>query len=296
MNTSLPKKVLLTGVTGFIGQHLAAKLIGLGVTCHAIVRPDSDISGLSSEIHFHIHDSTTSSMVECCRAASPDAVIHLASCFLAQHVTDDIDRLVDTNLRFGLQLLEAMSVIGCRNFINTGTGWQHYENKDYDPVCLYAATKQAFEALITYYVNVESFKVITIKLHDTFGPGDTRRKIVSLLIDSAKSASKLELSPGEQLLDLTHIDDVTEAFILTVAELAAMKVPSHEERMITSGQPESLRQIALQIEKAMGRTIDAKWGARPYRDREVMVPWNRGVIPSSWSPQKSLEVWVKDQS
>lgn len=295
MNHHLPKSVLITGVTGFIGNHLATRLVQDGVNVHAIIRAASERGRVPAGVTCHPHDGTTTSMIECLKSSQPDVVIHLASCFLARHTSDDIDRLVDSNLRFGLQLLEAMSVTGCKKMINTGTAWQHYENRDYDPVCLYAATKQAFEALITYYVNVHEFQVITLKLHDTYGPGDTRRKIVTLLVDAAVNKTELDLSPGEQQIDLTHVDDVISAFIIAVDILQGLEDAAYSEYMISSGNPQTLKEIALIIEKAVDSKIKANWGAREYREREVMIPWNKGKIIKNWLIKINLDDWLRNK-
>jgi len=288
-------RILLTGVTGFIGHHLATHLIKEGHEVHAILRPESDRSRLPVRTVAADYDGTMNSMKAILETAKPDLVIHLASCFLARHTVDDIDRLVDSNLRFGLHLLEAMSLSGCHKLINTGTAWQHYQNANYDPVCLYAATKQAFEDLTTYYVNAHQFQTITLKLHDTYGPGDTRRKIISLLMDAAFNQTELELSPGEQLIDITHIDDVVEAFDLTMNIILRQTHAGSTCYMVSSGRPQSLKSIAAIIENKTALPINARWGARDYREREVMVPWNKGLTPPNWEPKVNLEKWIEEQ-
>ena len=120
--------------------------------------------------------------------------------------------LVDSNVLVGTQVAEAMLRAGCRGIVNTGTSWQRDARGAYDPVCLYAATKQAFEDVLTYYVSAEGFAATTLRLYDTYGPDDPRPKLVNALAGALRSGTPLSLSPGEQLLDLVHIDDVTAAF------------------------------------------------------------------------------------
>ena len=69
---------------------------------------------------------------------------------------------MSSNITFGTQLVEAMVANGCYQFVNTGTSWQHYENDEYNPVNLYAATKQAFEDILRYYVETSALRVITL--------------------------------------------------------------------------------------------------------------------------------------
>jgi nucleoside-diphosphate-sugar epimerase len=232
-------------------------------------------------------------MLEILSQTKPDVVFHLASCFLARHDSNDLDRLVDSNLRFGLQLLEAMAKAGCRHLINTGTGWQHFQNREDDPVCLYAATKTAFESLVQYYVSVEGFSVVTLKLHDTYGPHDPRGKLIALLLNSARNGQPLDLSPGEQKIDLVHVDDVVSAFQCADTHLRSMTPGSHEQFMVSSGSPLSIKELVEKIEAATGFKIAANWGARSYRDREVMVPWNRGPLVPGWKPVIKLETGIQ---
>lgn len=283
------KRVLLTGVSGFIGHHLTGELIRTGHEVSVIVRNGSNLGRVPATAKIHEYDGSTASMISILAESQPDLVIHLASCFLARHTSEDIDRLVDSNLRFGLQILEAMAKTGCRRMINTGTAWQHYEGRADDPVCLYAATKSAFECLIDYYVSVEGIAVTTLKLHDTYGPHDPRGKLISLLISAAKTGQPLDLSPGEQKIDITHIDDVVSAFICVKNQLENCPVSGKKSFVVSSGNPISIRELVRIIETATGRNIQANWGGRPYREREVMVPWNQGQTPPNWMPRISLE-------
>lgn len=286
---SSPQRALVTGVTGFIGNHLARRLLSDGWQVSAIVRPSSGGNRIPEGCIVHQHDGTTQDMLRIFAEAKPVTVFHLASKFLARHVPGDVESLVDSNLLFGLQLLEAATAIGCRNVVNAGTGWQHFENNDYDPVCLYAATKQAFEDLAEYYVSVGGVKMATLKLHDTYGNSDPRGKLVSLLLNAACNGTLLELSPGEQKIDLVHIDDVVSAFLAASIFLSGEGTPGHHRFMVSSGKAVSIRELAGVIERVTGKAIPAKWGARPYREREVMLPWNRGPGVPGWMPSVPLE-------
>jgi hypothetical protein len=85
----------------------------------------------------HAHNGTTEDMINIVGEAKPKIVFHLAPLFLFQHESKDVEALILSNVLFGCQLLEAMHINGYRLLVNTGTSWQHFENKDYSPVCLY---------------------------------------------------------------------------------------------------------------------------------------------------------------
>ena len=286
---------LITGATGFIGSHLARRLVKDGWEVHVILRPESDLAilqGAAKQLIVHRHDGTTGSMLEIVAAAKPEIVFHLASLFLAQHRSDDIEPLVTSNITFGTQLVEAMVAKGCYRLVNTGTSWQHYENDEYNPVNLYAATKQAFEDILRYYVETSPLMVITLKLFDTYGPEDLRPKLFALLRKVLETQETLAMSPGEQLIDLVYIDDVIEAFIVAAERVLSDKGAAQEDFAVTSGAPIRLKELVNEVARTCGRPIPINWGGRPYRPREVMVPWTIGAVLPGWRPSVGFKEGV----
>lgn len=287
----IKQKALVTGATGFIGANLVRRLVREGWDVHVVVRPDSDRSSLKdagAAITVHTHDGSAEGMVDLMGAASPEIVFHVASLFLAQHGTKDVGPLIGSNILFATQLVEAMAANGVYRLINTGTSWQHYQSSDYDPVNLYAATKQAFEDILAYYVATTPLRAITLKLYDTYGPNDPRPKLMHLLGKVAQSGEHLSMSPGEQLIDLVYIDDVIEAYWVGIGVLGAQEPGSHRTYAVTSGAPLPLRELVDLYGQFLGRPLPIGWGERPYRQREVMVPWNRGDVLPGWRPRVSL--------
>lgn len=290
------KTALVTGATGFVGSHLASRLIKDGWNVHVITRPTSDVAALkniSGPVIFHQHNGRAGNMIDIVNKSDPLIIFHLASFFLSQHKPLDIERLIQSNIVFGTQLLEAMSCCSVNYFVNTGTSWEHYQHKKYSPVNLYAATKQAFEAVLRYYVEAHELNTITIKLFDTYGPNDTRPKLLNLLKEGAKEGKPLSLSPGEQLLDIVYIDDVVDLFMLTADRLLAGQVEQHEVYAASSGHPIKLKDFVNLYGRATGNKVEIKWGGRSYRDREVFIPWNKGKLFPGWVPKVSLEDGLK---
>jgi nucleoside-diphosphate-sugar epimerase len=261
-----------------------------------VSRADSRLPEAEEFAHVtnHIYDGSTQSAVNCVAQAKPDVVFNLASLFLSEHATKDVNALIQSNVLFGSQLLEAMKVNHVTKIVNTGTSWQHYNNEDYNPVCLYAATKQAFEAILEYYVQACNFKAITLKLFDTYGPNDTRLKLFYLLNKAATSGEALDMSGGEQLIDLVHIDDVTEAYLIAAHRLIECRTHQHERYAISSGHPIPLRDLVKLYSEVMGSSIQVNWGARPYRFREVMKTWTAGSILEGWQPKYALPDGMKN--
>jgi nucleoside-diphosphate-sugar epimerase len=277
------RSALVTGVTGFIGGKLAERLLRDGWTVHALLRESSSDEELPAGLELHRHDGTFEGLARIVRTAAPDVVFHLASLYLADHRPDEVDALIASNVLFPVQLVEAMTVAGAARLVNTGTAWQHFGTDGYNPVNLYAATKQAFMDVLLYYHDARGLSVVTLKLFDTYGPGDKRRKLVQLLIDAALSGEALDMSPGEQVVDLTHIDDVVEAFMIAGDSVLRAEVPLNADHLL-SGERFTVRELALAVSQTLGRSVHARFGERPYRSREVMIP----VVPD---PASLLLPW-----
>ncbi|MGC8477432.1 MAG: NAD-dependent epimerase/dehydratase family protein [Acetobacteraceae bacterium] len=280
--------VLVTGATGFIGGQLARRLLAEGRTVHAIVRPGSDPARLPPGAIAHAHDGTVAGLGAILLAARPVVAFHLAGRFVDRHQAGDIPGLIGDNIGFGAMLAEAMRDAGCARMVVAGTSWQHFDGTD-APVNLYAATKTAQEALLRYYVAAEGLRVIVLKLFDTYGPDDRRGKLWSRLAALAPDAPALALSAGEQWIDLVHSDDVAAAFLVAAARLEANQVAGMESYAVSSGAPRPLREIVALMARLAGRPIPVTWGARPYRPREVMRPWDGGRRLPGWEPRIRLE-------
>jgi nucleoside-diphosphate-sugar epimerase len=291
IRTSTQPVALVTGATGFIGGNLIRLLIRDNWKVHVIIRRDSNLDGLVDcidSLQVERIDGNYESIETAVKNSNPDVVFHLASLFLAQHQASDVSQLVESNILFPALLLEAMHRSGIRNLINTGTSWQHFQNKEYCPVNLYAATKDAFERLIEFYVEANGFKVKTLKLFDTYGPGDKRKKLFYLLRQAGRSGEPLSMSPGEQLINLVYGEDVAQAFLLAGQQLLKQTTTCHEKYGVASKQLLSLRDLVSIYSKSTGMMINVNWGALPYRPREVMIPWAECNLVPQWQPLMPL--------
>jgi nucleoside-diphosphate-sugar epimerase len=109
---------------------------------------------------------------------------------------------------------------------------------------------------------------------------------------AAQSGTRLQMTPGEQLVDFVYIDDIIEAFWLAAQRLFNGKPHSAECYGVSSGHPMRLRDLVETYERVTGQKIMIDWGSRPYRPREVMVPWISSPIPG-WKPSIGLEEGIR---
>jgi len=289
-------KFLVTGATGYIGRNLTRKLVDLGNDVCVIVRPGSDTSflkGLAPSVRLATYSGSISELQTILAEFAPDVVFHLASYFKADHITSDVVPMIEANVLFGAQLLESMRVAGVNKIVCASTAWEHFEDSDFDPVCLYAATKKAFEDILTFYAQARGLSAVILKIFECFGPDDPRRKIFSLLTDlSSQNAAPLGMTAGQQRLHCVYIDDIVAAFIAAGDDLLKIEQSGVQTFALSSDRPVSLRELVADFEAVVGRSLPIIWGERPYRQREVMEPWSKGVRLPGWVPKVSLRAGI----
>lgn len=281
------KKLLVTGLSGFVGHHLLKALTeeyevhalihrrpidGHGVRCHQIPNVENGLVNVVAEIR-------------------PDICLHLATLFIGHHKPEEVGQLVDSNIRFSAELVQACVSAGCLEFMNIGTIWQNFLGGEYNPVNLYAATKEAFVDLLKFYVEVSGLKVLNLKLSDTYGPNDPRRKLLSVLISAATSGETLKMSAGEQYIDLVHIEDVVQGILEGLRQVHS--VNGLNTFYLTSGEPLRLKDLVQKVEDVLGKRVPIEWGALPYRPREVFNKntYEPGLL--GWKPRLSLEDGIR---
>lgn len=261
-------RVLLTGGTGFVGSAVGPLLDRLGCQVWAPTR--EDLSASAPEI------------VERIQQFAPAAVVHLAARFLAAHESADIPDLVRSNVELGTTIAEAAANCGAR-LVWTSTAWQHVDGHDYEPVSLYAATKQAFADIVRYYEGVRGLDAVDLTLFDTYGPGDPRGKVVAHLLAAAARGDSLQMSSGHQLIDVSYVDDIAAGIVQ-----AALDESAPRAAVLRSGAPITVRSLVDLVTEVTGVSLSVAWGARPDRPREMVTDWQVGETLAGWVPTVPL--------
>lgn len=289
------ESILITGATGYIGSNLARYCLDLGATVSIIIRENSSLDYLEdikNKLKIHVFDGKIESLEKILKDDNIDVVMHLASLYITEHKSEQVYDLIDSNIKFGAILLEAMKNTNVDMLINTSTTWQHYNNEEYNPVNLYAATKEAFESILKFYVEKDYIREITLEIFDTYGPGDNRGKLLNNLYKFSDETTELAMSEGEQKLDLVFIDDIVDGYIRAFEILKNSSIKSKKYGLF-SNNAISLKDLVSLYEEVKGVKLNIKWGERPYREREVMYPSYMVEKLPEWFSEMHLEEGIK---
>lgn len=284
-------KAIVTGATGYIGSHLCNQLLHEGWNVTAFLLSIEDLGLLIPHKNLNVYQIPFSefNLKKLIVKEDADVIYHLAAYIKVEHTVEDLKPFIEANITLGLRLLEA--VRGTRIFfINTGTFWQYSDEKTCQPVAhdLYAATKSAFEQLLIYYNHSHDINALTLYLFDVYGEDDMRSKIMNYLQKSALNQTYLELSPGEQKMDLVHIDDICHAFIQAYYFLLQNEY-GYYRFSVSSKTLISLQELVKEINVIVKTPLKVNFGGRPYRLNEIMNPQRNIETLPFWSCSVSLK-------
>ncbi len=295
-NRHSKKKVLITGATGYLGGFVLQASQNTDWEPFLLVRSIS-----AQPVSFYSSDARTPTFINAKKGAglvkqiikvAPDAIIHLAAYGRYNHKSEDITPMLDANLYLGTCLLEACYLLmeqdgRPRPFVYCGSYWQNaFSKQKPSPNSLYAATKNAFDAIVNHYANNCDVPTLGLKLYDIYGPHDKRKRIVNLILDSLSAEKAQPMSGGMQKLSLLSVHDAVDAIFKGLADLELCKAMEG-----TYGVPGSetytLQEIAKIAETITGKSANINWGVYPYREKEIFEPV---VLPSlpEWHPKVSL--------
>jgi nucleoside-diphosphate-sugar epimerase len=219
-------------------------------------------------------------------------VFHLAATSRREHRKCDVEPFIEANVLFGTQLLEAMRLTACRHFVTAGSYLQHFDTDGYRALNLYAATKQAFEAILTYYVDTFRFSAVRITLCDVYSENDTRPKLMTAIAAACKSGAPLTLQDSKALVDLVHVEDAAAAFLQAASLLDSDAIPNQElsRYSVSSGTTVSAAELIGMFEKLGNRNITIECPKESGVWRR-MTP-SRGKPLPGWKPKVTLETGI----
>jgi nucleoside-diphosphate-sugar epimerase len=212
-------QVIVTGATGFLGRHLVATLLSQGFEVAFLQRSASASQGIAKDLQtlgaralYYSDSATLRAAIIACR---PTILFHLATLYTRNHTGSQIDALVEANVLMGTNMLEA--VVGTECVVISALSYFQYRNKLPTSYSLYSALKESFTAISNYYRDIAGVDVREVVLFDTYGPDDTRDKLLPHVVKAFRTRSSLALGPAAQPINLLHARDVAAGLIALAA-------------------------------------------------------------------------------
>lgn len=236
---------LVTGVTGFVGKALALRLIKDGHQVRGIARKiDKNI--IDAGINLIQHDLTVKSEVLIEAMCGVEGVFHVAA---KVDMWGDYQDFYAANVLATKHLLEISISQKIPYFIYTSSPSVIAGSRDLKGVdesepypdkylAHYPATKALAEQEVLRYGRLGQIKSIALRPHLIFGPGDTN--LIPTIIERAKAGRLVRVGKGENLTDLTYIEDCIEAHILALKAIKQNPAISGQSYFISQGEPVNL--------------------------------------------------------
>lgn len=230
--------VLVTGAAGFIGFHVARRLLADGGAVAALDNLNSyydpelkkaRLAELDGDPNFDFQQldvADRAAMTELFAARRFDAVIHLAAQAGVRHSLRDPHAYADANISGFLNILEGCRQTGCKHLIyassssvygaNTRMPLRTSDNTDH-PLSLYGATKKANEVMAHAYASLFGLPATGLRFFTVYGPWGRPDMAMWLFTAAIMDGTLLKLfNNGRLRRDFTYIDDVTEAIVRLV--------------------------------------------------------------------------------
>ncbi len=281
-------KILLTGAAGFIGYHLAARLLAEGheVTGVDNLNPYYDprwkrqrLAELAPNRRFEFFkaDLADRASAEAVFARQrQDLVVHLAAQAGVRHSIENPHAYTDANVTGFLNVLE-----GCRRqeierliYASSSSVYGGNVKTPFavgdpveQPVSLYAVTKRAGELMAECYSHLFGIAATGLRFFTVYGPWGRPDMAPFKFVDAVERGRPIELyNYGRMQRDFTYVDDVVEALVRVIAR------PHRGHRLynVGRGSPVGLLEFIHAIERALGK-----------RARRRFLPMQPGDVVST---------------
>jgi len=299
------KKILVTGAGGFIGSHLAERLVEIGHRVKAFVRYNSrnnwgwlEESEYKDEIEvitgdIRDYDSVYNAMKGC------NTVFHLAALIGIPYSYASPLAYIKTNIEGTYNVLQSAKELELENILITSTS-ETYGTAQYVPIdekhplvgqSPYSATKIAADQLAMSFHLSFDLPVKIVRPFNTFGPRQSARAIIPTVITQILSGKKtIKIGNLYPTRDLTYVKDTVEGFI----SIFKSKKLFGEVTNIGIGKETSMGDLIDLISKLMGKGIKV----RPDRIRErpansevdrLCCDNSKLLENTDWRPRYTLE-------
>jgi UDP-glucuronate 4-epimerase len=274
-NLTTDKPIIITGAAGFIGFHVAQKLLSQGF---CVIGMDNlndyyDVSLKYARLRileqfvnfsFFKHDIADKNAVfGVFTDIKPDYVIHLAAQAGVRYCIDNPDVYVQSNLVGHMNILEAIRSVKPKHTIyassssvygnSTKTPFCVDDNTD-NPVSLYAATKKSCEMLSYSYADMYGLYLTGLRFFTVYGEFGRPDMAYFKFTQKIMANQPIDIyNHGDMLRDFTYIDDITEGVIACLGIPIPQNVTPHRILNIGHNHPEKLLDMIEILENLLGK-------------------------------------------
>jgi UDP-glucuronate 4-epimerase len=271
--------ILVTGAAGFIGFHVARRLLAEGrqVTGLDSLTPYYDPALKQARLNILRENprfgfvqtdlADRASMAGLFAESRFTTVIHLAAQAGVRHSIDHPHDYAEANLEGFVNVLEGCRRNECRHLVYASSSSVYGANtklpfsvndKTDSPISLYAATKKANELMAHSYSHLYRLPVTGLRFFTIYGPWGRPDMAIFLFTKAILEGTPIRLfNHGKMRRDFTHIDDVTRVVLRLVDRVPAEDgtgggVPARIYN-VGNHHPEELTHVVALLEKELGR-------------------------------------------
>lgn len=301
-------RVLVTGAGGFIGSHLAERLVELGAATRAMVRYNSlgawgwlddaprarDMEIVSGDIRDR--DSARRAV------AGMDCVFHLAALIGIPYSYEAPESYIATNVTGTLNVLQAARDAGVARIVHTSTS-EVYGTAQYVPIdekhplqgqSPYSASKIGADKLAEALHLSYGLPVVTVRPFNTYGPRQSARAIVPTIVTQCLSGDTVRLGNLAPTRDLNFVSDTVEGFVKAAQSDGAVGATLN----LGAGNEISIGDLAALIGRLVGKALRVE--TDPARVRPAASEVDRLLASNAlarsvigWAPRVPLEEGVR---
>lgn len=271
------KKVLLTGATGFIGEHVMNELLKKPVSIIASSADASKAAGKSwfdqvQYIPFNFHNiNDTTDYYSCFN--KPDFLIHLAWEGLPNY---NSAFHTEVNLPRHIRFLQSMIQGGLKDLTVTGTCFEYgmqegclKEDMETFPANPYGRAKDTLRKELEKMRSITPFSLKWVRLFYMYGKGQNPNSLLSQLEKALAAGDEVfNMSGGEQVRDFMPVEEVAAAIVKIALQDKVTGVIN-----CSSNQPVTVKDFVAAYLQKTGKQIKLNLGYYPYPSYEPMRFW-----------------------
>lgn len=307
------KKALITGITGFVGSHLAEYLLKNDVEVHGMLRWRSkmdNIEDVKKDLHLHEADLLDShSLYSIMEEIKPDYVFHLAAQSFVKSSWSSPANTIETNMVGSCNLFEVIRKLKLDPVIQIAGSSEEYglvhpdetpmnENNPLRPLSPYAVSKVGMDFLGYQYFASYGLKIIRTRGFNHTGP---RRGHVFAESTFAKQIAEIEKGIKEPIVYVGNLDaqrDYTDARDMVRGYyLAVQKCVPGEIYNICSGKTWTIKWVLDYLLSQSKVKIEIKTDPERMRpsDVEILLGDNSKFSQATgWKPEIPFEQTLSD--